>query len=273
MARVVAPSGKEQQDLLAGNMQKMALNPPSSGKKKGKKGKSDEKKALKKQAQLERQLFNQQVNACIWAARFKDQSGTEVRSLVEEFAPFAKFNRNGLDLEIKQYARGSGETSQVPKDIMNYCVNLTETNMQQLYEDAGWGWNQLKKRRELEDEEARLLVASDKTTGEPVGFMHFRFLREDDATVLYVYELQVDQEKAGRKGLGKHMMVLVELAARKWGLDWCMLTVLDCNKKAQAFYGKLNYTIDETSPQMDVFEGESGETAYVILSKRMKKPE
>jgi predicted N-acetyltransferase YhbS len=41
--------------------------------------------------------------------------------------------------------------------------------------------------------------------------------------VNYVYELQCEASMQG-KGLGKHMMQLMELVARKLGLQWIMVS-------------------------------------------------
>lgn len=51
--------------------------------------------------------------------------------------------------------------------------------------------------------------------GDPVvGFVHYRFTIEEDIPVIYVYELQLESHVRG-KGLGKFLMQLIELIARK----------------------------------------------------------
>lgn len=47
-----------------------------------------------------------------------------------------------------------------------------------------------------------------------VGFVHYRFVVEEDIPVLYLYELQLEPRVQG-KGLGKFLMQLIELIARK----------------------------------------------------------
>jgi len=247
-----------------------APKPGGTKKAGGKKGRNAHKKALKDQMLQQRQELNRLINARLNKARFADEAGTQVRNALDDFPPFCCFDRNDLHLEIRQYARGEGETSAVPAEILDACFAMTEKNMRDLYEQAGWGWNALKKKRELEDKEARLLVAADKMSGSVVGFLHLRFLREDDDLVLYVYELQVEQASASRKGLGRHLMMLAELIARKSEMEWVMLTVLKCNEAANKFYTGLKYTVDELSPQMSVYDGdEEDEVSYVILSKRL----
>lgn len=50
--------------------------------------------------------------------------------------------------------------------------------------------------------------------GPIVGFVHFRFVIEEELPVLYVYELQLEPRVQG-KGLGKFLMQLIELIACK----------------------------------------------------------
>ena len=71
-----------------------------------------------------------------------------------------------------------------------------------------------------------------------------------------------------KHGLGRYMMQMAELVARKHGLDKLMLTVFKENVAAMQFYKqKLRYTVDETDPSV------SHEAAnYEILSKKLVKP-
>jgi GNAT superfamily N-acetyltransferase len=100
-----------------------------------------------------------------------------------------------------------------------------------------WQEEEKVKRREMVDPEARyifvhevansntddmttLLTEEDTSTsrqedsGPLVGFVHYRFVLEEDVPVLYVYELQLESCVQG-KGLGKFLMELIELIAQK----------------------------------------------------------
>jgi GNAT superfamily N-acetyltransferase len=100
-----------------------------------------------------------------------------------------------------------------------------------------WQEEEKVKRREMVDPEARyifvhevansntddmttLLTEEDTSTsrqedsGPLVGFVHYRFVLEEDVPVLYVYELQLESRVQG-KGLGKFLMELIELIAQK----------------------------------------------------------
>jgi GNAT superfamily N-acetyltransferase len=218
-------------------------------------------KADRRAEQAQRAARSAEVGARLAAANV-DADGRP-RDVLAELRALAVVQRGGLTLTLRQFARGRGAASSVPAEVLRFCLALTETNMSAMYEGAGWGWNAKKKQRELEHEEARLLVAFDSEE-RPVAFAHFRFVREKDCPVLYVYELQVDSS-AGRKGLGRHLMLVLELAAHKARMEWVMLTVFKCNKAASAFYAKLKYSTDETCPSQ-----EDGEVTYCILSKRLQ---
>lgn len=43
-----------------------------------------------------------------------------------------------------------------------------------------WGWNDSMKFNELKDDDAKFLVAYDRTTKQPKAFMHFRWVREEE---------------------------------------------------------------------------------------------
>jgi ribosomal protein S18 acetylase RimI-like enzyme len=173
-----------------------------------------------------------------------------IRDLLEGFKPFASFDRNGLSCDISFTCPGHPAWS---SELAASVLDLTRQNMRALYEAAaGWGWKEGDKRAELLHPDNRYLVArarggasapapaaaaaaaaSDSvpaaagggaassdacTAGELLGFVSFRFLPEGDFDLLYVYELQTGP-KAQRKGLGKHLMQMCELIARKYGMQ------------------------------------------------------
>jgi len=140
---------------------------------------------------------------------------------------------------------------------------LVKTNMRDMYLEAGWGWDDGEKRRELLDDNARYIVAKD-ASGKQVAFAHFRFLLEGVHEVLYLYELQLEPE-AQRKGLGRRIMQVLELIAGKNNMKWVMLTVFTANEPGMSFYtDKMKYVVDEISPsRSEVMKAHS----YEILSK------
>ena len=86
-----------------------------------------------------------------------------------------------------------------------------------------------------------------KPSGEPLGFVHYRFVIEEDVAVMYVYELQLDAA-AHRKGLGKYLMMLCEALAKKANVSGVMLTVQKANEGAVKFYTGCKYVMSVISP-------------------------
>ena len=139
----------------------------------------------------------------------------EIRNVLKpDFAPLTRYNRNGLDVELEFSA-----PALMQDELKDWVLDLTKRNMMQLYINARWGWADAEKRKELMEDSARYIIARNKADGKPVGFIHFRFIIEGNWEVLYVYELQLEEE-VHRKGLGKHMMSTMELIGRKWGMKW-----------------------------------------------------
>jgi GNAT superfamily N-acetyltransferase len=145
------------------------------------------------------------------------------RDVFSEFFAFAKVSRGDFTATLSFTSPGSAGWSPA---LCDELLVLTRANMQALYDGAGarapsWAWDDAGKRAELADADARYVVVRDATTDALLGFVHFRFVLEDTYDALYVYELQLAQASQ-RQGLGKHLMVVCELIAKKQGMHWCV---------------------------------------------------
>lgn len=112
---------------------------------------------------------------------------------------------------------------------MNDYTLCLQQNMQQHYGDE-WPKEEKVKCRDMVAPEARYifvyevptlvsstekrLMPTNEHKNDVVGFVHYRFITEEELPVLYVYELQLEPRIQG-KGLGKFLMQLLELIARK----------------------------------------------------------
>ena len=108
---------------------------------------------------------------------------------------------------------------------------------------------------------------------------------------MYIYEVQIDdrfRRKVGiciaaypflwgkelrnlkrivnfPQGVGKRLMQILELVARKWEMKYMFLTVFQSNVNAMQFYmQKCKYQIDDSSPSMCYLDSDA---KYEILSK------
>ena len=93
--------------------------------------------------------------------------------------------------------------------------------------------------------------------------MHWRFEEEEGDAIMYIMEVQLAQPCQG-KGLGKFLVQLLELIARRSGLAKIMLTVMHANVAGQALYKRLGFVLDDSSPSRHDPLSRAG---YDIMSK------
>ncbi|CAG9137441.1 unnamed protein product [Plutella xylostella] len=85
------------------------------------------------------------------------------------------------DLEVEMYIQ---RVSDLEKSVLEWAIDLTETNMKTLYETCAWGWNKTRKVDEMTDDAAWYLIAKHKD-GSLLAFSHFRFDMDFGEPVLY----------------------------------------------------------------------------------------
>ncbi|CAN1356748.1 N-alpha-acetyltransferase 40 [Linum perenne] len=128
-----------------------------------------------------------------------------------------------------------------------------EVNMEGPF-GAEWPQEEKVKRREMVSPEALYIFVQEEDLDDKavplVGFVHYRFTLEEEIPVVYVYEIQLESRVQG-KGLGKFLMQLVELIARKNCMSAIVLTVQKANVAAMDFYtNKMRYGISSISPSL-----------------------
>ncbi|KAL6503057.1 hypothetical protein OROHE_023959 [Orobanche hederae] len=187
--------------------------------------------------------------------------------------------------EMRFYAHlSSGRGNKLTSRTKQYIQKLLKLNMEAPY-GAEWPAEEKIKRREMVAEEAHYIfvqqisnedanvvskLTGDERTcscaGPTVGFVHYRFILEEEVPVLYVYELQLEPHVQG-KGIGQFLMQLIELIACENSMGAVVLTVQRANLLAMDFYiRKLGYTISAISPsRVDPLLGQ--EKSYEILCK------
>lgn len=191
-----------------------------------------------------------------------DDSG-KPRDVISGMGGLLNFNKGGVSAVLSFTS-----PSVWSADVLPFVFELTKRNMKAAYDSAkGWTWNDREKRKELSDEDNRFVVVRDRDTGSLQAFASFRFLVEGDAEALYLFELQLS-DTVQRRGLGKHLMCVLELVARQQRMHKVVLTVLKGNRAAVEFYLRLRYEIDEDSPS----RCGDPDQPYEILSKVVNRP-
>jgi N-alpha-acetyltransferase 40 len=153
------------------------------------------------------------------AALFEDNG--KDKDVTKDIArSFMKFDRNDLDVSIEFQTKLS-------KEDASWAFDLVKETMEDKYEASGYGWDDEDKMIELTEKGGRFLVVREwpvegsSAKGDCVGFVHFRFTVQGEVMDkmagepgLFVYDIQLD-EYSRRKGLGKHLLMILELIARR----------------------------------------------------------
>ncbi|XP_014224465.1 N-alpha-acetyltransferase 40 [Trichogramma pretiosum] len=182
----------------------------------------------------------------------------KANALENPLEPFKKFHHyvtkenEIISLQVKR-------VSELPQETLNWIFDLMERNMKTYYEQSQWKWDAAAKQTELTEPSAWYLIAFNENN--MLGFSHFRFDLDNQAEVLYCYELQLEPS-ARRKGLGRFMMQCLEVMASNNQMQKLVLTVLKKNVSACSFFFKLGFKTDITNPSAS--EG----LDYAILSKQ-----
>ncbi|KAL8869112.1 MAG: hypothetical protein Q9174_004516 [Haloplaca sp. 1 TL-2023] len=150
---------------------------------------------------------------------------------------------------------------------LDACFSLIANSSSEAYATSSTGWSPAKKRKEMKLPDLRYLLLCSQSKLQIQGFLSFMLTYEDGHEVVYCYELHLDPALQG-KGLGRHLMSLMEGAGQKSGVEKSMLTVFIDNQSALGFYSRLGYSKDEYSPEpKKLRNGTVKEPDYVILSK------
>eukprot|EP01121_Diplochlamys_sp_Union-15-3_P018920 TRINITY_DN699_c0_g1_i1.p1 TRINITY_DN699_c0_g1~~TRINITY_DN699_c0_g1_i1.p1 ORF type:complete len:229 (+),score=41.98 TRINITY_DN699_c0_g1_i1:125-811(+) len=185
---------------------------------------------------------------------------------MDSFKTMQNYKKNGLDITLSVYPVDQLS----PEDFM-WAFNLVKDNFKQYYEQT-WGWSSTEKKKEMKEKDALYLVARN-AEGKPKGFAHFRFSAEKqkDAEVLYLYEMVLEEDIRG-KGLGRHLVLLLELMALRYKMKYLIMNIFRADMRAVNFFrNHLRYTLDDLSPSVQLgIEGES--EGYEIYSKCFVKP-
>jgi N-alpha-acetyltransferase 40 len=153
------------------------------------------------------------------------------------------------------------------KEDLEQCFNLVFTTSKSDYENSSMGWHPKAKKKEMKLPDLRYLIVRADSKSLILGFASFMLTYEDGKEVVYLYEIHLDENIRG-SGLGKHLLDIVQQTGQNAGLEKIMLTVFVHNIKANAWYHRLGFKVDEYSPgPRKLRNGVVKEPDYQILSK------
>ena len=216
-------------------------------------GSSSEKLSEKKMRKMETRNLEEKLivlRGALFEADGKD------KDVCAALGPFMKYDRNGLDVKISFAPR-------LKDDVKKWAFKAVKDTMEDKYDAAGYGWDDADKLKELEEDGGRFLVL--KEAGALVGVVHFRFTVQGDVvdkmlgdTVLMVHDLQIAPSHR-RKGLGKHVVQLLEMAARKQKIARLSMQVMLGDDETRAFVASLKggkFAADESLEALVGFDAD-----------------
>jgi len=166
------------------------------------------------------------------------------KDVTEGIAPaFLTYARNDLHLTVEF-------SSKLSRSEANWAFEMTKAHMENVYEMSGYGWDDEDKMRELTEQGARFLLVREApkeegVLGKLVCFVHFRFTVQGEVMdqmagepCLYVWDLQVDVCYQ-RQGLGRHLLTLLELIARREKMSYLSVPIQNRDPKSQSWISKV----------------------------------
>ncbi|CAK9841592.1 histone N-acetyltransferase Naa40/NatD [Schizosaccharomyces pombe] len=157
------------------------------------------------------------------------------------------------------------------KGLLQQCFNLVKKNMEALYRQSSFGWDDSEKLKEMEMEKLEYICIFEKTSKKLVGFLSFEDTVEAGLTCLYIYEIQLDEHIRGRN-VGKWLLKNASILAYRRNLKYIFLTVFSANLNALNFYHHFDFVPHESSPQEKKFRsGKVIHPDYYILYTKSRK--
>ena len=201
------------------------------------------------------------------------------KNVCEALGAFMKYDKNGLDLDI-------AFSPKLSRQELKWAFEICKESMEERYDSSGYGWDDEDKMRELSENGARFLIVrewpedegSDK--GELVAFAHFRFSVQGEfmdemigESCLILWDIHIEEEYQ-RKGLGKHLLTILELIAMREGMSRVYVPVQLEDDITQAWVDKVcvprNYAPDTSLVSLINFDSEM--EGFQVFCKEMKRP-
>jgi len=193
------------------------------------------------------------------------------KNVCEGIAPaFFRYNRNGCNLEIRF-------TTKLNESEADWAFDLVKDHMEERYDNAGYGWDDEDKERELTEPGARFLLAYEQGWDNPIAFVHFRFTVQGEImdvmqgeTTLYIWDIHVEDDFK-RKGVGSHLRTICELIAKRENMKFVSLPIMNGDDIASNWIKKKGgYVADDSL--FDLMGFDSNTEGFEVYAKSLEKP-
>eukprot|EP01031_Cornospumella_fuschlensis_P036623 gene36623-44426_t len=148
-----------------------------------------------------------------------------------------------LEYKINDAPYSISFATHLSDDDLDWAFEITKEHMFAIYDSSGFGWDDDDKMEELTEKGARFLVVRDAQRNIQ-AFVHFRFTVQGEvldqmagAICLYIMDIQLSSE-VQRKGLGKHLLVVLELIGRREKMTRVSLPVFNGDNRTVAWLAK-----------------------------------
>lgn len=187
--------------------------------------------------------------------------------------PFLCYRRNDLQLQIDF-------STKLTMIEINRSFELTKTHMENIYESSGYGWDDEEKMHELTEQGARFLLIranierNGRASSKLLGFVHFRFTVQGNVVdqmagepCLYIWDIQLDKT-IQRKGVGRHLITLLELIARREKMNYVSLPIQNTDDQSKSWISKIRgFKIDAELRQVVGFNATA--EGFEVYSKNL----
>eukprot|EP00039_Didymoeca_costata_P001371 m.51902 g.51902 ORF g.51902 m.51902 type:complete len:294 (+) comp10762_c0_seq2:112-993(+) len=220
---------------------------------------------------------SQQDHIMTLRAAIYDTNGKD-KDVTKNVIPFLKYNRNELDLEIEFAVKPSSKTRAK-------CIAIEKEHYGEEEEDEEW---EQERDEDLRAPANRFLIfrekrkSEDDGLGDIVGFLSFRFSIQGELVdemvgkpTLVVFDFFL-RESIQRKGLGRHVINMLQLIAKKENISFIQFAVPeDCEGIKKLLTEKCGFIIDtmdyckgSMEEGMEVYTKEIGIKASSAVSKQ-----
>jgi ribosomal protein S18 acetylase RimI-like enzyme len=215
-----------------------------------------------------------EYRACLRHSLFNDD-GTD-KDCTKGLGAFMSFSKDGVELELlfipakKMWKKN--------KQLAEYCFELAAEQLEDEYDNSGYGWDDGDKLDEMKDKSTRYIVV--KQDGEPCGFIHFGFTLQGDVLdqpcgtpVLKIFNLNL-REDIQRMGVGTRLVQIMEMIARNSNMTYVHALVTNENEPAHSFFANKmkGYTPADVSLFCEVeLEDEEELASFTLYSKCLDK--